>query len=408
MEVRIMAGESLAHTQVSPFPEAPTKKPKPKDNDGLHKRRGIWHYKVRIGGRWKEGSTGTRSYQDARKKRVEDLKAVEDGTLPSDLAKTNFTKAADLWLEGRRKLVAPKTYQTDRDRLKPLKAEFGNLQLRDITVDLVKAYQLRRLDSVGPRTINLEIKVLRMILKSARLWGKIADEYKPLAENRRGPGRALTPEQEEMLFKTASSNTRWELAFYAAMMAANTTMRGCEIKALRLADVDLLEGVIRIRRAATKTDAGCRVIPLNSQAAWAVTRLLERAKHLGVTEPKHFILPAFSYRHTKQGDAESGKGYDPTKPMKTWRTAWRSLTEKAGLAELRFHDLRHHCITKLAEKGVPEQTLMAIAGHVSKEMLEHYSHIRMQAKREAVAALEPRPPSCLEKRAQANTSTRLN
>jgi len=47
------------------------------------------------------------------------------------------------------------------------------------------------------------------------------------------------------------------------------------------------------------------------------------------------------------------------------------------------------CITKLAEKGVPEQTLMAIAGHVSKEMLEHYSHIRIQAKRDAVASLEP-------------------
>jgi integrase len=60
----------------------------------------------------------------------------------------------------------------------------------------------------------------------------------------------------------------------------------------------------------------------------------------------------------------------------------------AGLSGLRFHDLRHHCITKLAEAGVAEQTLMAIAGHVSREMLEHYSHIRMQAKREAVESLE--------------------
>ena len=54
-------------------------------------------------------------------------------------------------------------------------------------------------------------------------------------------------------------------------------------------------------------------------------------------------------------------------------------------------NLRHHCITKLAEAGVPDQTLMSIAGHVSREMLEHYSHIRMQAKRDAVAALERRP-----------------
>ena len=127
---------------------------------------------------------------------------------------------------------------------------------------------------------------------------------------------------------------------------------------------------------------------MNNQAAWALTLLLERAKHLGVNEPDHFILPAFRYRHTKEGDLEGGTGYDPTKPMKTWRTAWRSLVGKAGIPGLRFHDLRHHCITKLAEKGVPEQTLMAIAGHVTKEMLEHYSHIRMQAKREAVASLD--------------------
>ncbi len=55
---------------------------------------------------------------------------------------------------------------------------------------------------------------------------------------------------------------------------------------------------------------------------------------------------------------------------------------------MRFHDLRHHCITRLAEKGVPEQTLMAIAGHLSRQMLEHYSHVRMQAKRDAVKAID--------------------
>jgi integrase len=76
--------------------------------------------------------------------------------------------------------------------------------------------------------------------------------------------------------------------------------------------------------------------------------------------------------------------------MKTWRTAWRNLTRKANLKGLRFHDLRHHCITKLAEAGVPDQTLMSIAGHVSRQMLEHYSHIRMEAKRDAVASLEGR------------------
>ena len=61
------------------------------------------------------------------------------------------------------------------------------------------------------------------------------------------------------------------------------------------------------------------------------------------------------------------------------------------LAGLRFHDLRHHAITKLAESATSEQTIMAIAGHVSRQMLEHYSHIRSEAKRRAVEALASAP-----------------
>jgi integrase len=58
----------------------------------------------------------------------------------------------------------------------------------------------------------------------------------------------------------------------------------------------------------------------------------------------------------------------------------------AGL-NIRFHDLRHHCITKLAEGQASEQTLISIAGHLSRKMLEHYSHIRMAAKRAALDAI---------------------
>ena len=53
----------------------------------------------------------------------------------------------------------------------------------------------------------------------------------------------------------------------------------------------------------------------------------------------------------------------------------------------RFHDLRHTAITKLAEQGVPDSTMKALAGHVHEKMLERYRHIRMAAKREAVEAL---------------------
>lgn len=60
---------------------------------------------------------------------------------------------------------------------------------------------------------------------------------------------------------------------------------------------------------------------------------------------------------------------------------------KSSLAGLRFHDLRHTAITKLAESQASNQTIMAIAGHVSQQMLEHYSHIGMAAKRAALEAI---------------------
>lgn len=56
-------------------------------------------------------------------------------------------------------------------------------------------------------------------------------------------------------------------------------------------------------------------------------------------------------------------------------------------------DLRHTAITKPGEAGVPESTVPALAGHSSRAMMERYSHIRLQAKRDAVEALSITPRS---------------
>ena len=60
-----------------------------------------------------------------------------------------------------------------------------------------------------------------------------------------------------------------------------------------------------------------------------------------------------------------------------------------------WHDNRHTLITELAESGAGDQTIMDIAGHVSKQMLKHYSHIRMEAKRKALESIvrKPRNPA---------------
>jgi integrase len=66
--------------------------------------------------------------------------------------------------------------------------------------------------------------------------------------------------------------------------------------------------------------------------------------------------------------------------------AWKRAA--APLRGLRFHDLRHQAITEMAEGGASDATMMAVAGHMSRRMLEHYSHVRMAAKRSALEKLE--------------------
>ena len=67
------------------------------------------------------------------------------------------------------------------------------------------------------------------------------------------------------------------------------------------------------------------------------------------------------------------------------KSAWKRAS--AAFRGFRFHDLRHQAITELAERGASDATVMALAGHMSRAMMEHYSHVRMEAKRAAVAGL---------------------
>ena len=66
--------------------------------------------------------------------------------------------------------------------------------------------------------------------------------------------------------------------------------------------------------------------------------------------------------------------------------AWRRAA--APFRGFRFHDLRHQAITEMAEAGASDTTLMAVAGHMSRRMLERYNHVRMAAKRTALDKLE--------------------
>jgi integrase len=107
---------------------------------------------------------------------------------------------------------------------------------------------------------------------------------------------------------------------------------------------------------------------LSAHAEWFTLRF-------GETRPEYYLFP-----YGKPTPS------DPTRPITDITGAWDALRKRAGV-QCRLHDLRHTAATKLAEAGVPESTMLSLMGHMSRAMLERYSHIRMAAKREAVEAL---------------------
>ena len=103
---------------------------------------------------------------------------------------------------------------------------------------------------------------------------------------------------------------------------------------------------------------------------------VRRADLLGHTEPTHYLWCASQHHKL-----------DPSKPAVNWHTAWRALRDAAALPGLRFHDLRHTVVTRLLEAGEPDHVVESITGHLSRRMLEHYSHIRLSAKKAALDRL---------------------
>jgi integrase len=287
-----------------------------------------------------------------------------------------LTAAIEAYLAAKRIRCAPRTIELEQERLSLVKKHFGDLRLAAITAARIADYQqTRHKAGVSNRTINMDVGVLLRVLKASGRQHSLEGTVQALPESPSLIGRALTREEQKRLFDSAASNPEWEHVHCAAVVAANTSLRPVEVKHLRRADVDLFKKILTVRRSKNVTSH--RVIPLNASAVRALSRMIERADQLGHQSPEHYLWPACQWGVI-----------DPAKPTKKWDTAWRALRDAAGLPGLRFHDLRHTIITELAEMGVADHVLESISGHLSRRMLEHYSHIRLKAKRDALDALD--------------------
>ncbi len=88
--------------------------------------------------------------------------------------------------------------------------------LRAVTARAIRDYQAARANEVSHRTVNLEVKLLRGILKAEDQWERLAENGIRLPETSSPPGQALTPEESVRLFTTAESKDGWLTAYLAA------------------------------------------------------------------------------------------------------------------------------------------------------------------------------------------------
>jgi integrase len=129
------------------------------------------------------------------------------------------------------------------------------------------------------------------------------------------------------------------------------------------------------------------VVPLNQDAYSALTKWRQC---FGNPLPCHSVFPSERYGLDgndgyKQGSVTVWNLY-PDKPIGSWKVAWGAC-RKLGGVECRLHDVRHTFVSRLAERQTSDQTVMALAGHMSRKMIERYSRARNEAKRLAVDSL---------------------
>jgi integrase len=338
----------------------------------------IWWYRFRFGGRMIHESTKTRSKtlaRDAERHRRRELEETWNKIKKRVLPPT-FERAADEWLEAVKPHLADRTQDIYDVAIRcHLKPTLGRLLLCDIDAQEIGAYQARRKkEKAGARTLNKELQVLRQILRKHKLWSALQGEVK--FEREPGSiGKALTPEQESELLAAAEENL---LLHTVTTLALNTALRKNEIRTLRWAQIDLFKRILTVGSSKTEGSSG-RDVPLNIPAFNSLVRWAARFPE---AKPSEYLFPACENARLDCKHPNTAN-IDPSRPIKSWRTAWRQTLKDTKL-EIRFHDLRHTCITKLSESQASEQTIMAIAGHLSRAMLEHYSHIRMAAKRAAL------------------------
>ena len=346
----------------------------------LFRRGDIWWYEFWFAGQRIRESTKSASKTVAKEAEKNRRRELEQGfnnvTDQRPERVRTFRDMAEEFFHGY-KVRLPDSATFAEYAIDHLKRLLGGKMLVDVNEAAVIKYQNDRLDEkAAPKTINEEVGFLLRILGEPGDVMRVRLRKKKMLKLkvRKHTGKAYSEEEKKRMLEEAAT-ARSPHIYFALTLALNAGMRDAEIRSLSWAQINFEKKFLAVGRAKTEGGEG-RTIPLNSDVLSALTDYIEWYKHkFGEIRQNWYVFPFGSPQPT-----------DPTRHVTTLKTVWNNVRKNAGVKG-RWHDNRHTLITELAESGAGDQTIMDIAGHVSKQMLKHYSHIRMEAKRNALEAI---------------------
>ena len=317
--------------------------------------------------------------------------AIEDSANLDMLKAEQYTTGQwmDVWFENCAKIkVRPSSHQTYRGYIdNHIKPNIGDIPLNKLSsLHLQKLYKklltggrVERIESKGQpkglsaktvRNINQVISSAMDFAKDQKLISSNPTDGCALPKLEHKEMKTLPVEQLTSFLREAKESGVFEL-YYIELA---TGLRRGELLGLRWEDIDLTQGSLRVQRqvaringeiieAPLKTKNAYRTLPLSADA---VGVLQEQRKKSG-SSPYVFPSPTGG----------------PISPDSVLHMLHRVL-KRAGLAQVRFHDLRHTFATLALQNGVDIKTVSGMLGHYSAGFtLDTYTHVTTSAKKEA-------------------------
>jgi integrase len=269
----------------------------------------------------------------------------------------------------------PSSQTTDRRRSKALIKHLGKYSLASLTPEIIANFRDIRLsgddrkDANGkpqPRTNNtvrLDLALLgHMFTIAIKEWG-VSLPSNPVTNIRRpapGPGRnRLLAPQEEARLLIAVDNHSNPMLGWVVRIALETGMRFSEIVTLGRMQVDVKRHIVHLLE--TKNTQP-RTVPLSELATELFRKALSNPTRPIETDLLFFGEP----------------GRDGNRRPYQFNPIWLRIKREQGLADVRFHDLRHEAVSRFVEAGFSDQEVSAISGHKSMQMLKRYIHLRAE------------------------------